>query len=431
MVFGGWASKYSEQNSGRQCMLKNIFFSLVLVIISSLANSSQAIENCVTVEANLNLNIPCIAYQGQNYQIQLNAVAQNNADFPYCWQLDKDIQMSEPSNNCASIAENLNLHLACLNYAEQNYAVVMANMPAGNGQPCQWTLAGVSSYMEPSVTKPVLYIVSMMHAEDNVPFHENAHLFSDFATNLRRVSDLLSSHGAKLDFGPDWTFLQGVIRHDQVLLTDLLAAGHNLHTHAHSTSFDANGRLYDLGVVNGLLAQAGVPANKIANGGFNKIGPDGKNWVAYVANFKDAQGGQLFDGIIGYKDSRTQIPDSLGYMIAPSINSASENWRSEDPNSSMLYIGSNMPPFAGAGKLDFATIRSWLDKKLTLLQAGKINTLYWHDSLHNYSTEELTTQRLAEWEQFLVEYLDEKVASGEIQWKTFTEMLDLYKGQQQ
>jgi|GEM_PF-4607851 len=93
--------------------------------------------------------------------------------------------------------------------------------------------------------------------------------------------------------------------------------------------------------------------------------------------------------------------------------------------------GCNMPLFAKADTLDFFTIRScWIDMRLQGLQANEINSLYWHDFLHNYGTDEDTTARLQEWESFLNEYLDPKVAAGNIKWATFTEMAELYKSKQ-
>ena len=420
------------------------------MLLWNIVSFAHALDNCASTDEKVNLNVPCVEYQGQAYQATLSAISHNKGGFPLCWVLADGITTVSTSSNCSSVDDDLNVLLACVDFENNNYTVALdRNSPVDGSDPCQWMLGTVGVIDSDSntgtstgtatgtttdttsnnTTQPVLYMVSMMHAEDVIRFDNNQAIFQDFATNLRRVSSLLASHGAKLDFGPDWTFLGGVINFDNQLLRDILAAGHGVHTHAHETSYNATGELYDLGVVNNLLAQAGAPDNKIANGGFEQNGPDGNNWIAYVADFKDSTGQQLFDMIIGYKDPQTQIPDSLGYIIQPDSQSNSSNWQVDDPNSSILYAGSNMPPFEKAGALDFTTIRSWIDKRLAALQTGKINTLYWHDSLHNYGTEQVTTSRLQEWESFLIEYLDEKVASGQIQWKTFTEMAALYKNQ--
>lgn len=403
-----------------------------------LFSTVAAMENCASTDSEVNVSIPCISYAGQKYQVQLDATSDQQAEFPLCWTLNPQIlslgnaagsESEIDSNNCATADSGLILQLSCVQFEQSQYEVQLLSVSETDSSPCQWRLGQVSLLAEDSnvvnSSEPVLYIVSMMHAEDVIRFDQNEAIFRDFASGLRQVSELLSSHGAKLDFGPDWTFLGGVLNYDEQLITEILAAGHGVHTHAHETSFDEFGNLYDLSVVNQLLNQAGGNGNRIANGGFVQSGPNESNWVGYVSHFKDSQGGQLFDMIIGYKDPQTQVPDSLGYVIKP--NTTQVDWQVEDPHGSILYAGSNMPPFEKAGALDFSTIRSWMDKRLVELQPNKINTLYWHDTLHNYGTQEQTTARLAEWESFLSEYLDPKVSSGQIVWKTFSEMVELYQ----
>ncbi len=267
------------------------------------------------------------------------------------------------------------------------------------------------------ILEPVLYIVSMMHAEESLPFHSNQDLFDFHADNLVALSDLFVNHGAKLDFGPDWTFIQGVINWQPSLLTDIADAGMGIHTHAHESQ-------YDLGQVNQMLLDAGLAENYVANGGFFETGPGGTNWIGYQASFTDGSGNPRFEVSIGYKDPTTQIPDATAYVFRPSQFG---DWHVEDPEGPMIYLGSNMPEEPGGGVLDFAAIGDWIDTKLTELDPGKINTLYWHDSLHNYPNPGAGAARRAEWELILTNYFDPKVAEGSIQWMNFAEMADLYR----
>ncbi len=287
-------------------------------------------------------------------------------------------------------------------------------------EPEQTPVPSPSPYVTPvptSTNTPVLYIVSMMHAEEGSPFHQDQEMFMRHATNLRNLGALLHSHGAKLDFGPDWTFIEAVKQWDTNLLTDLTDQGHGIHTHAHETQ-------YDLGEVNAKLMEAGLDENIVANGGFMTDGPGGTNWVGYHASFEKPGGEQLFEISAGYKNPQTQIPDPTGYAFRPSMTG---DWRVPDPDGPMIYLGSNMPGVPGGGGLDFETVRDWIDYKLGHLEMNKINTIYWHDSLHNYPNPSAAAVRMDQWESLLVEYLDPLVAQGRIEWKNFSEMADLFR----
>jgi len=255
----------------------------------------------------------------------------------------------------------------------------------------------------------------MMHAEESLPFHQNQNIFEDHATSLRLLSTLFASHGAKLEFGPDWTFIEGVKQFDPALLTDLLATGHGIHTHAHESQFD-------LGEVNARLLQAGLSENVVGNGGFLKSGPGGTNWVGYMTSFTDDSEDQLFDVGIGYKNPNTQEIVGIGHAFRPSITG---DWTVHDPGGPLIYLGCNMPESEGAA-IDFETIQAWMDDVLTRIDPDKVNTMYWHDSLHQYGDPVAAQARLDEWEHLLGSYFDHLVAEGRIEWKTFTEMGQIY-----
>lgn len=260
---------------------------------------------------------------------------------------------------------------------------------------------------------PPLYVVSMMHAEESISHHQNETIYRDFADALEQQRSLFGAHGAKLDFGPDWTFIEGVRTWDPTQLEDHVAAGQGLHTHAHETQFD-------LANVHMRLAQAGAGDNLIANGGFLQEGPGGTNWIGYVEDFDLPGGAPMFTTAIGYKNPQTQIPDTTGTCFRPS---AEGEWTEHDPDGRLLYLGSNSPDEAGAGALDFDTFRDWLDARIAGVDPDALlNTAYWHDSLHKYGDPTEAADRRARWEQEFEEYLDPLVADGTIVWATFEEM---------
>jgi len=263
--------------------------------------------------------------------------------------------------------------------------------------------------------QPVLYVVSMMHAEDAINFMDLEVAFNTMAGPLQELDALFSEHGAKTDFGPDWTFILGVQAWGPTLLTDHLAAGHGLHTHAHETS-------RSIKEVNDLLLEVGVSENRVANGGFKQEGPDGQNWVGYLAQQTDDSSQPLFTTAVAYKDADTQLSNGIGICFRPST---SGDWTVHDPEGPLWYIGSNALQSVGGGALDFDALRDWIDDRLANLDPSKVNTLYWHDSLHKYGQPAQASERIERWEQELTEYFDPLVADGKIVWKTFAEMSDV------
>ena len=181
---------------------------------------------------------------------------------------------------------------------------------------------------EAESTEPKLYIVSMMHVEENLPFDTDNELFTRYEEALRRVSLKMKNNGAKIDIGPDWKFLDGVNTFESDVLDEITDFGHGIHTHAHET-------LYDLQEVNQKLRAIGI-SNKIANGGFLQDGPGGENWVGYIADFTDASGANVFDAIIGYKNPTTQIPDSTGIILRPTLTG--EDWKIHDPSGPIIFV---------------------------------------------------------------------------------------------
>jgi len=271
---------------------------------------------------------------------------------------------------------------------------------------------------ENNTSPPVLYIVSMMHAEDNVSFHTDEVVFNNVVQGLTSLRSVFDSHGAKMDIGPDWTFVQGVINWNSTFLTDHIAAGHGIHTHAHETTPG-----FELEGLNDLLLTAGLSYNIIANGGFNQTYPPNQNWVGYIASILDINYDQRFSTIIGYKNAATQISDGTGYIFRPSIVG---NWKVHDPNSPLIYIGSNSDEVDHGVVLDFDTLRPWITDRLANLSPNKINTLYWHDSMHNYINPAVGNPRIIRWNQELTEFFDPLVAQGLVEWKTFEEMTYIF-----
>jgi len=269
--------------------------------------------------------------------------------------------------------------------------------------------------------KPVLYIVSMMHSEENVHFETDEKTFNNVVKSLKKLEVLFNEHDAKIDIGPDWTFVQAVLNFEPDFLTKHLALGHGIHTHAHET-IDK----YNIKGVSDLLLRAGV-VNRIANGGWGQTSSEriseGENWVGYLEDLKTDSEKPLFTTVVAFKNSKTQEPSKIGYIFKPSKVG---DWRVNNPNGRLIYIGGGSTGEYKANVFDFNTYQDRINDKLVNLDPTKINTLFWHDSIHNYINPIKGVERTAQWEKALEEYFDPLIESGQIEWKTFQEMSDLY-----
>lgn len=267
----------------------------------------------------------------------------------------------------------------------------------------------------PLAVQPPLYIVSMMHAEEWTGFLDES-TYKKYSEDLRELMAVFNAHGAKIALGPDWTFIQGTQNYDPTLFADFQSHGHGVDTHAHETT-------KDLGQVHNMLDSMNVKDTIIANGGFTKKwnDPPGGNWAAYVAHFKTTGGQQMFLASVAYKDPASQIVDSLFTPIRPSLTG---DWMVHNPNGPLVYI-------SGGAAIDaskpgfFTTLPQVVEYFLAGVVPGKINCMYWHDSVHNYGTP-LGDTRIVQWDNILSSYFDGKVKNGTLIWANFIEMYQIY-----
>jgi len=268
----------------------------------------------------------------------------------------------------------------------------------------------------PVPNPPPLYVCSMMHAEEQ-DIYLNEAIFLEYADTLRALMNLFNNHGAKIALQPDWTFIEGAMNFDPTLLTDFQDSGHGVDTHAHETE-------YDLAYVHNLLDSAGVQDTIIANGGFNQTYGDDGNWAAYIAHFVTGDSQQMFLAANAYKDPSTQKVDSLYTPIRPSTTG---DWMIHDPQGPLVYIpGAPENGVTGAHPQFFTLLPDAVEYALAGRIPGKVNCFYWHDQVGNYDGSPLADSRIAFWGQLFADYFDDKVSDGDIVWANFNEMYQAY-----
>ena len=258
---------------------------------------------------------------------------------------------------------------------------------------------------------PPLYIVSMMHAEEQSFFLEDEAVFSEHARNLRALVEVFKRHGAKVAVQPDWTFIEGAKKWDPELFTWLIEQGMGVDAHAHATQVTVED-------VARKLTECGVEQVRIGNGDFQKQRPQGANWVWPFAR-PGPDGDPFFDALVAYKDVPTQTVDTASVIWRPAT---AGDWHVHNPDSPILYIGTGP-----MGQLrTFDDLRQGLDIALKHVRPGVVNTFHWHDSVHKYGRAEPAKQRTEQWDQFLGEVIDPLVRAGKVKWATFSEMVDAH-----
>jgi len=93
---------------------------------------------------------------------------------------------------------------------------------------------------------PPLYLTIVVHNEEDmqegtqpkehIPDYDGDEaLMFHFSKSMRAFAEMASQHGAKINFGSDWTFSKGVEKFDPAFYLDLEGMGHEIDAHAHES----------------------------------------------------------------------------------------------------------------------------------------------------------------------------------------------------
>ncbi len=93
---------------------------------------------------------------------------------------------------------------------------------------------------------PPLYLTIIIHTEEDVSkgtqpksqipdYDGDEALMLHFTSVLREFTEMVNQHGAKINFGSDWTFSKGVENFDPTFYTELEDMGHEIDAHAHES----------------------------------------------------------------------------------------------------------------------------------------------------------------------------------------------------
>lgn len=110
---------------------------------------------------------------------------------------------------------------------------------------CQGALSSVAQ--PESEALPPLYLTIVIHNEEdthgggapkaNIPDYDGDEaLMHHFAKAMRAFGRMAADHGARINFGSDWTFSLGAALYEPAFYADLEALGHEIDAHAHESS---------------------------------------------------------------------------------------------------------------------------------------------------------------------------------------------------
>ena len=114
-------------------------------------------------------------------------------------------------------------------------------------------LLAILGIADPSVSPgtdqdiPPLYLTLVIHNEEDmsrgvlpktqIPDYDgDAILMAHFAGAMRAFAEMAQTHGARINFGSDWTFSRGVTLHEPDFYAEIEAMGHEIDAHAHESS---------------------------------------------------------------------------------------------------------------------------------------------------------------------------------------------------
>ncbi|MBD3281290.1 hypothetical protein GF391_00910 [Candidatus Uhrbacteria bacterium] len=272
-------------------------------------------------------------------------------------------------------------------------------------------------------TEP-LYLTIVLHNEedaqngkikDNVPNYDgNKELLKFYTKTLRAFAEMVAGHDAKINFGSDWTFSDGVKNFDNRFYLDIENLGHEIDAHAHESQVKYHE------VRRRIQAAGGTPTH-VASG----LKEDNlTNHFAYLDKYYPE-----FNILWGIASPG----HGAGEPIADWVwRPDTANWTHHDPEGKYIYIG------GGERVNSLAAV----ERAIANRKPDRINTYALFISPRDFKADpgmkripdEWTadkndpsywTNRTIWWDDLLSQ-LDKYKASGELQYATLSEIADIY-----
>lgn len=281
------------------------------------------------------------------------------------------------------------------------------------------------SKIDPEVANLPLYISFIIHNEEDTRYGRpvntepdydgNKHILKHFSMAMRELGKLTAKYGIKLDFGPDWTFIDGIKKYDPSFFQDMVNMGHRIEPHGHETMV-----LY--GEIISRLEQFKIPVDPIASGfDESKIQEKMRYFDTLYPKISVLWGA----AVPGHKGGEEQT----GYVWRPSR----DNWLLHDPNGKYIYIGHGT---------QWATVEG-IKTAISQKDPGKINTYSLVGITRTFKADPGTSGIPEQWTaprgdpenwytrlqlyKQLFQQLDKLVKSGQIQYRCLMDVKEIFE----
>jgi hypothetical protein len=276
---------------------------------------------------------------------------------------------------------------------------------------------------------PLLYLTIVMHTEEDVhggtepkaqipDYDGDEALFRHFAGAVTRFGQMAASHGARINFGSDWTFSAAVELYDPSFYPGLESMGHEVDAHAHESFVPYH-------EVRQWISRAGGSPTQVASG-LSEAAAYGRMeyFDDWYPEFQILWGVSLPGHAAG--------ECVAGWVWRPSRSS----WTEHDPAGDYILIGH--------GQLvnSLEAIAAAIDQS----SSDRINTYAVFVSPREFKAARGSQgidpawmadrddpgyweNRLVWWDDFLTG-IDDYVAQGEVEYATLTEIADLFVSQE-
>lgn len=323
-----------------------------------------------------------------------------------------------------------------------------ATQPSAADQP---TETGTSSPVENEAGDAVLYFTIGMHIE---PMGETAQGYSsgkgDYHTrqffdkhvkDMRDLAQIVEAHGGRMTIQAQSPFTTVAIESGNAILADLAARGHEIALHFHE---DAH-----LGKNSASLSvQQWCDVMKEEIGYIMR--------ASGVADVSYWSGGNLYPNLYeaaecagleansDWKNPNTQTTDMSLTGVTPWRPAGGTDgtdftlFTQNDPNGAIVFLpegqydktdfaASRRSDDAGGDEAYFEYLKESFYASLEAAQPGQVNVF--HFTVHPGEFRGDPNDPFGVIEKFLTEVVDPLVASGDVQWMTFSEMADAYAEQ--
>ncbi len=323
-----------------------------------------------------------------------------------------------------------------------------ATQPSAADQP---TEAGTSSPVENEAGDAVLYFTIGMHIEpmgetaqgfgsDKADYHTRQ-FFDKHVKDMRDLAQIIEAHGGRMTIQAQSPFTTVAIESGETVLADLAARGHEIALHFHedahlgknSASLSVQQWCDVMKEEIGYIMQASGVADVSYWSGGN----------LYPSLYEAAECAGL-EANSDWKNPNTQTTDMSLTGVIPWRPAGGTDgtdftlFTTHDPNGAIVFLpegqydktdfaASRRSDDAGGDEAYFEYLKESFYASLEAAQPGQVNVF--HFTVHPGEFRGDPNDPFGVIERFLTEVVDPLVASGDVQWMTFSEMADAYAEQ--